>query len=210
MRIGEPVNPTPARGFHRRLNYTPFLLPNFASVLVLLGFAHYLVDAVKSGLQGGEALDAGLAVVRSQLIASRARRHTSPSTASASIRPPGSGPGTGQNLACAASAARTAGLRGVAGRSGRTRRRPLPPAPPDTLADRDPGVGAAVEHVARPAALKAAQRGDMDGSEVGDLDVVAHAGPVRRRLVGAAHGDSIAQVERSPLGGCDQLRAARA
>ena len=55
---------------------------------VPVGLAHDLVDAVAVGPRRGDVLDAGAAVVKSQLLASRARRHASPSTASSRIRPP--------------------------------------------------------------------------------------------------------------------------
>ena len=50
------------------------------------------------------------------------------------------------------------------------------------LANRGPAAGAAVEHPAGRAVIEPAQRGDMDGGEIGDVDVIAHTGPVRRRV----------------------------
>ena len=101
VRTGEPVilrrsrlpSPLEPHTFWYSLAAPPVPVP--------VGLAHDLVDAVAVGPRRGDTLDAGLAVVKSQLLASRARRHASPSTASSSIWPPRSD--TGQSLACAGS-----------------------------------------------------------------------------------------------------------
>ena len=76
--------------------------------------------------------------------------------------------------------------------------------------DRVAAAIAAVEHAARGPALEVPEDGQMDVGEIGDMDVVAHAGPVRRVVVGAEHGHRIARSRRRLAGDLDEVRGTAA
>ena len=68
---------------------------------------------------------------------------------------------------------------------------------------------AAVEHLGLAAVAQVAQRRHVRAHEIGDVDVVADAGAVRRRIVGAEHLHVRPLAERRLAGDLDEMRGVR-
>ena len=76
----------------------------------------------------------------------------------------------------------------------------------DHFEDREAVAVAAIERQRLAAGTQVTQRIGMRAHEIGDVDVVADAGAVRRRIVGAENLQLRAQTERRLDGDLDQMR----
>ena len=79
----------------------------------------------------------------------------------------------------------------------------------DHLEHREPAAIAAIQHLALAAGAQIAERVEMRADEIGHVDIVADAGAVRRRIVGAEHFEIRPLAERRFARDLDEMRGAR-